>query len=133
MNAVVLRVVDGNGCEAFNDSKGSVSERCIPMALTGFDIPLEPETIHILLSSFGGVGILDGGNIALESDFAADGGGFVLTGTGRLLNVRLLGRPRESPGRGTYERRRSENNAIGCTGEVVVLACVDDARLLNEA
>lgn len=47
-------------------SKGSVSERWRPLVLIGFGICFVVDIKRALPSTFGGVGILDGGNIIVD-------------------------------------------------------------------
>jgi len=83
------------------DCAETVSERCMTSALVDFTAAFVFELRRTLPSNFGGVGILDGGSIMVDFDFGAETGVLDLTGIGKLLRVRLLGRgPQESSGSG---------------------------------
>lgn len=101
LRAVILGVLAANVVQRPADSNGSVSERCMPLALEGSRIRFALDAIRALASDFGGVGILDAGSIMLDLDLGADEQPFILAGTGRLLSVRLLGiEAQDSSGRG---------------------------------
>jgi len=101
LNAVTREALPEVGAKDCAESRGSVSERCMTFALVDFTAAFVFEARRTLPSNFGGVGILDGGSIMVDFDFSAETGVFDLTGIGKLLRVRLLGRgPQESSGSG---------------------------------